>query len=89
MPTWIALIIGGLAGGIIAALVTYFIMKPRVEETLAAAEKAGDFLESPVLEDAATLESTTITEGPGTVIGRYKLLQEIGEGGFGVVWMNR
>lgn len=29
----------------------------------------------------------TITEGPGAIIGRYKLLQEIGEGGFGVVYM--
>jgi tetratricopeptide (TPR) repeat protein len=27
------------------------------------------------------------SEGPGTVIGRYKLLQHIGEGGFGVVYM--
>ncbi len=28
-----------------------------------------------------------IIEGPGSVIGRYKLLQQIGEGGFGVVYM--
>jgi WD40 repeat protein/serine/threonine protein kinase len=28
-----------------------------------------------------------ISEGPGTVIGRYKLLQQIGEGGFGTVFM--
>ena len=28
-----------------------------------------------------------VPEGPGTVIDRYKLLQEIGEGGFGVVYM--
>src|SRR5262249_32710213 len=29
----------------------------------------------------------SITEGPGTVIGPYKLLQEIGEGGMGTVFM--
>ena len=28
-----------------------------------------------------------ITEGPGTLVGPYKLLQKIGEGGFGVVYM--
>jgi serine/threonine protein kinase/Tfp pilus assembly protein PilF len=29
----------------------------------------------------------TVTEKPGDIIGRYKLLQQIGEGGFGVVYM--
>ncbi len=34
-----------------------------------------------------TLLTTPLTEGPGMKIGRYKLLQLIGEGGFGVVYM--
>jgi WD40 repeat protein/serine/threonine protein kinase len=33
------------------------------------------------------LDETPLTEGPGTVLGRYKLLEQIGEGGFGVVYV--
>src|SRR5258705_8579032 len=28
-----------------------------------------------------------LTETPGTMVGRYKLLEQIGEGGFGTVYM--
>jgi WD40 repeat protein len=59
----------------------------RVEELLKAHEEAGDFLEAPVLDPMVTLNNIPLTEGPGTVIGRYKLLEQIGEGGFGVVYM--
>jgi len=59
----------------------------RVEALLKAHEEAGDFLEAPVLDPVATLDDSPLTEGPGTVIGRYKLLEKIGEGGFGVVYM--
>ncbi|MCH7720950.1 MAG: serine/threonine protein kinase, partial [Planctomycetes bacterium] len=42
----------------------------------------GEFLSDPTLS-----VSRPISEGPGTVIGHYKLLQLIGEGGFGVVYL--
>ena len=37
--------------------------------------------------DTTVAPATALAEGPGTTIGRYKLLQKIGEGGFGAVYM--
>ncbi len=48
---------------------------------------AGSFLESPPPEPGRPPSDQPVTERPGTVIGPYKLLQQIGEGGMGTVYM--
>jgi serine/threonine-protein kinase len=58
----------------------------RVQALLKAYEEGASFLESPAVPSAATLDEP-IAESPGTLIGPYKLIEQIGEGGFGVVFM--
>jgi WD40 repeat protein/serine/threonine protein kinase len=62
------------------------LLQCRVEALLHAHENPGSFLEQPAPSLVATVDDP-ITERPGTVIGPYKLLEQIGEGGFGVVFM--
>ena len=58
-------------------------LRAEVEELLAAHERLGPVdLSAPT----ATVDPPA-GEGPGSVIGPYKLLELIGEGGFGVVFM--
>jgi eukaryotic-like serine/threonine-protein kinase len=63
-------------------------LRQRVEALLQTHDHVGDFLEeSP---QKATIEARidgSTNERPGDWIGRYKLLQQIGEGGCGVVYM--
>jgi Tol biopolymer transport system component len=59
----------------------------RVEALLRAYDRAGDFLQAPVLGPNILLDETPVAEGPGMFIGRYKLLEKIGEGGMAVVYM--
>ena len=60
----------------------------RVRALLRAHAEPGSFLKEPaVANQPAATELQPITEKPGTQIGPYKLLQQIGEGGMGVVYM--
>jgi WD40 repeat protein/serine/threonine protein kinase/tetratricopeptide (TPR) repeat protein len=60
-------------------------LRARVEELLRAHQDAGNFLGKPGQPEMTRDEP--VAECPGTVIGPYKLLEQIGEGGFGVVFM--
>src|SRR5690348_8269678 len=73
-------------------------LRHRVETLVRDYERLGDFLErlapgrSASPRDLAqdpflTPAFEAPVEGPGTIIGSYKLLEQIGEGGMGVVYM--
>jgi serine/threonine protein kinase len=62
-------------------------LRQHIDELLAAQDKLGSFLARPPAVPQGTLAYEPVAEGPGTRIGPYKLLQQIGEGGMGVVYM--
>jgi serine/threonine protein kinase len=66
-------------------------LRARVDVLLKAHDNPDSFLKVPIGEFGATLElpgtEPRSIEAPEKVIGPYKLLQQIGEGGMGVVFM--
>jgi serine/threonine-protein kinase len=63
-------------------------LRARLEALLRAHEQAGGFLrgDSGATDAGATVDEPG-SEGPGTVIGPYKLMEQIGEGGMGLVFV--
>ena len=62
-------------------------LRAEVEKLLRAHCETGSFHEPPRPAALATVDAPVIGERPGTIIGPYKLLEQIGEGGFGLVFM--
>ena len=75
------------AAYVLAACAGEDLLRQRVETLLRAHDSAGTFMDSLAVDSRRETPVVKPSEQPGDRIGRYKLLQQIGEGGCGVVYM--
>jgi serine/threonine protein kinase len=62
------------------------VLRAEIESLLQAEQDAGSFLGERKPHSVATIDDP-VRERPGTVIGLYKLLEQIGEGSMGLVFV--
>jgi WD40 repeat protein/serine/threonine protein kinase len=62
-------------------------LQKRIEALLRAHDHPDPFLEAPAVPARIATLDEPITERPGTVIGPYKLMEQVGEGGMGLVFV--
>jgi len=56
-------------------------------ESLIRAHQTESPLDAEIFSSSVAMDDSPLAEGPGTVIDKYKLLEQIGEGGMAVVYM--
>jgi len=61
-------------------------LRQRLERLLHRHQQAGSFLQPPAFSLGATVDEA-VSECPGSVIGPYRLMEQIGEGGMGLVFV--
>ncbi len=62
-------------------------LRGHVERLLKAHPNVGGFLQSPAQGAASTIDEPPIAERTGAIVGPYRLMEQIGEGGMGLVYV--